>query len=64
MCAVLNNAQNQKLHEVLTHCLYDVTITTNNECTSNVENDNSTLLENFLAAKHVEGFSERSINYF
>ena len=64
MCASLNNAQNQKLHEVLTYCLYDVTITTNNECTSNVENDNSTLLENFLAAKHVEGCSERSIKYY
>ena len=64
MCASLNNAQNQKLHEVLTYCLYDVCITTNNECTSNVENDNSTLLENFLAAKHVEGCSERSIKYY
>jgi len=64
MCASLNNAQNQKLHEVLTYCLYDVSITTNNECTSNVENDNSTLLENFLAAKHVEGCSERSIKYY
>ena len=64
MCASLNNAQNQKLHEVLTYCLYDVTITTNNECTSNVKNDNSTLLENFLAAKHVEGCSERSIKYY
>ena len=37
MCASLNNAQNQKLHEVLTYCLYDVTITTNNECTRNVK---------------------------
>lgn len=64
MCASLNNAQNQKLHEVLTYCLYDVCITTNNECTSNVENDNSTLLENFLAAKHIEGCSERSIKYY
>lgn len=64
MCASLNNAQNQKLHEVLTYCLYDVCITTNNECTSNVENDNSALLENFLAAKHVEGCSERSIKYY
>ena len=64
MRAVLNNAQNQKLHEVLTYCLYDVSITTNNECTSNVENDNSTLLEIFLAAKHVEGCSERSIKYY
>lgn len=64
MCASLNNAQNQKLHEVLTYCLYDVSITTNNECTGNVENDNSTLLENFLAAKHIEGCSERSIKYY
>ena len=64
MCAALNNAQNQKLHEVLTHCFYEVTITQNKNYNNTVENDNSTLLENFLAAKHVEGCSERSIKYY
>lgn len=64
MCASLNNAQNKKLHEVLTHCLHEVTITQTQNCNSTIEDDNSTLLENFLAAKHVEGCSERSIKYY
>ena len=64
MCASLNNAQNQRLHEVLTSCFYEVTITQNKNCNNTVENDNSILLENFLAAKHVEGCSDRSIKYY
>jgi len=64
MCASLNNAQNQRLHEVLTHCFYEVSITPNKDYNRKVENDNSTLLDNFLAAKHIEGCSERSIKYY
>lgn len=64
MCAVLNNAQNQKLHEVLTHCLYDVMVTAIKDIDDEHGKDNKILLENFLAAKHVEGCSERSIKYY
>ena len=63
MCAVLNNAQNQKLHEVLTHCLYEVTVSSGVTDNNQSAKDNSSLLEIFLAAKHVEGCSERSIKY-
>lgn len=64
MCAVLNNAQNQKLHEVLTHCLYEVTVSSGVTDNNQYAKDNSSLLETFLAAKHVEGCSERSIKYY
>ena len=64
MCAVLNNAQNQKLHEVLTHCLYEITVSVDNSTNFHNEKDNSSLLESFLAAKHVEGCSDRSIKYY
>ena len=64
MCAVLNNAQNQKLHEVLTHCLYEVTVSASLTDNNQSAKDNSILLEKFLAAKHVEGCSERSIKYY
>ncbi len=64
MCSVLNNAQNQKLHEVLIHCFYEVTVSSGITNNNQSVKDNSSLLENFLAAKHVEGCSERSINYY
>ena len=64
MCSVLNNAQNQKLHEVLIHCFYEVTVSSDITNNNQSVKDNSSLLENFLAAKHVEGCSERSINYY
>lgn len=64
MCASLNNAQNQKLHEVLTHCLYEVTVSSGVTDNNQSAKDNSSLLEIFLAAKHVEGCSERSIKYY
>ena len=35
MCASLNNAQNQRLHEVLTHCFYEVSITPNKDYNRN-----------------------------
>lgn len=64
MCAVLNNAQNKKLHEVLTHCLFEVTILEKKQNYNIEKIQNEQLLENFLAAKHVEGCSERSIKYY
>ena len=64
MCSVLNNAQNQKLHEVLIHCFYEVTVSSGITNNNQSVKDNSSLLENFLAAKHVEGCSERSIKYY
>ena len=65
MSAVLNNAQNEKLHKVLEHELYAVEIIpkqTESGLTQSKSNEN--LLTDFLAAKQVEGCSVRSIGYY
>ena len=65
MSAVLNNAQNEKLHEVLEHELYAVEITTKQtESGLTQSKSNEELLSDFLAAKQVEGCSARSIGYY
>lgn len=64
MAGVLNNAQRQKLKEVLEHCFFYVdVISLENQSLSQTKN-NQTLKEEFLSAKQVEGCSERSINYY
>lgn len=64
MAGVLNNAQRQKLKEVLEHCFFYVDVVSlENQSLSQTKN-NQTLKEEFLAAKQVEGCSERSINYY
>ena len=65
MAVVLNNAQNEKLHEVLEHELYAVEIIIKQQDTGlSQAKTNEELLVDFLAAKHVEGCSERSISYY
>ena len=65
MAAVLNNAQNEKLHEVLEHELYAVEITPKQtESALTQSKSNEELLADFLAAKQVEGCSARSIGYY
>ncbi|MBQ7820304.1 MAG: tyrosine-type recombinase/integrase [Bacteroidales bacterium] len=61
MLPFLNNAQTEKLQEVLQHTLfdYDVVQTDNKE---RVEEQN--LVELFLAAKRIEGCSEKSLKYY
>lgn len=64
MAGVLNNAQRQKLKEVLEHCFFYVDVVSlENQILSQTKN-NQTLKEEFLSAKQVEGCSERSINYY
>ena len=64
MVGVLNNAQRQKLKEVLEHCFFYVDVVSlENQSLSQTKN-NQTLKEEFLSAKQVEGCSERSINYY
>ena len=64
MAGVLNNAQRQKLKEVLEHCFFYVDVVSlENQSLSQTKN-NQTLKEEFLSAKQVEGCSERSINYY
>ena len=61
MLPYLNNAQAEKLQEVLAHALfgYEVAKTDKDE---NVSEQN--LVELFLAAKRIEGCSEKSLKYY
>ena len=58
----LDNAQYQKLHNVLTECLGCIEIFTEHEKID--EDDNMKLLGLFLSAKRVEGCSEKSLKYY
>jgi site-specific recombinase XerD len=66
MVAALDNAQMERLHKVLTHCLYTVTVTENADGHQPEENEvtNSEMLETFIASKRVEGCSEKSLKYY
>jgi len=61
MLPYLDNAQTEKLHKVLQHILFDYNVTkSENEDNSSEQN----FLELFLAAKRIEGCSEKSLNYY
>lgn len=64
MSGVLNNAQRQKLKEVLELCFFYVDVVSLENQTLSQTKNNQTLKEEFLSAKQVEGCSERSINYY
>ena len=64
MSGVLNNAQRQKLKEVLEHCFFYVDVVSLENQTLSQTKNNQTLKEEFLPAKQVEGCSARSINYY
>ena len=61
MAGVLNNAQRQKLDEVLEHCFFYVEVVSLDQKSLPQTKDNSTLKDEFLSAKQVEGCSLRSI---
>ena len=64
MSCVLDNAQRQKLRDVLEHCFFYVDVVCLDKFTSNQRKDNQTLKTEFLSAKQVEGCSSRSISYY
>lgn len=64
MSGVLNNAQRQKLSEVLEHCFFNVGIVALGNENLIQGKSNLTLKEEFLSAKQAEGCSERSVNYY
>ena len=64
MAGILNNAQRQKLSEVLEHCFFNVDVVVLNNENFIQSKSNQTLKEEFLSAKQVEGCSERSVNYY
>ena len=61
MLPYLNNAQTEKLQEVLLHALWDYDISLSGGKAEEQEQD---LLALFLAAKRIEGCSEKSLKYY
>ena len=61
MLGYINNAQLQKLQQILEHALFDKEIV---ESYSAQEDTSEDLLENFLSAKRIEGCSEKSLVYY
>ena len=61
MLPFLNNAQMERLQEVLQHTLFNYKVVENN---SNKELSELNLVELFLAAKRIEGCSEKSLKYY
>lgn len=64
MSGVLNNAQRQKLSQVLEHCFFNVDVVALGNENLIQSKSNQTLKEEFLSAKQVEGCSERSVGYY
>ena len=64
MAGILNNAQRQKLYEVLEHCFFYVDVVSLKNISFAQTKNNKILKEAFLSAKQVEGCSLRSIKYY
>ncbi|MEE1211948.1 MAG: site-specific tyrosine recombinase/integron integrase [Treponema sp.] len=64
MSGVLNNAQRQKLSEVLEHCFFYVDVVALGNENLIQSKSNQALKDEFLSAKQVEGCSERSVSYY
>ena len=65
MVSVLDNAQMEQLRKVLHHCFYSVAVEKNPENSRHItEQTNEAMLESFLAAKRVEGCSQKSLKYY
>lgn len=61
MLPFLNNAQSEKLQEVLQHTLFNYEVSERINKENNTEQD---LVELFLSAKRIEGCSEKSLKYY
>lgn len=61
MLPFLNNGQMERLQEVLQHTLFNYKVVENN---NNKELSELNLVELFLAAKRIEGCSEKSLKYY
>ena len=61
MLPYLNNAQMEKLQEVLVYTLFKYEVT---ECEKEKELSEQNLVELFLGAKRIEGCSEKSLKYY
>ena len=61
MLPYLNNAQSERLQEVLQHTLFDYDVT---KIERNKEISEQMLVESFLSAKRIEGCSEKTLKYY
>ena len=61
MLPYLNNAQTQRLQEVLQHTLFDYEV---KKTEKDKELSEQNLVELFLAAKRIEGCSEKTLKYY
>ena len=57
----LDNAQLQKLQEVLEHLLYNCEISGK---VTEAEDDSQKLIDSFVYAKRIEGCSEKTLKYY
>lgn len=58
----LDNAQLEELHKVLEQAFKGITISKSSE--DNEETSNEELLNDFIAAKKIEGCSDKSLKYY
>ena len=61
MLPYLNNAQTERLQEVLQHTLFDYEIT---KAEKDKKLSEQNLVESFLSAKRIEGCSEKTLKYY
>lgn len=61
MLPYLNNAQIERLQEVLQHTLFDYEVT---KTEKDKEISEQNLVESFLSAKRIEGCSEKTLKYY
>ncbi len=64
MAPILNLAQLEELRRVLTNSLHGVEITQKQAPSQEESKDNGGLLDVFIAAKRIEGCSEKSLKYY
>jgi site-specific recombinase XerD len=66
MMSFLDNAQMEKLDQVLKHSFFNLTIQGNNDNSFILDNqiDNKEMLNAFISAKRVEGCSDRTLKYY
>ena len=61
MLPFLNNEQLLKLQAVLQNCLFNVEVS---EINGYTDTSNENVMERFIAAKHIEGCSDKTISYY
>ena len=61
MLPYLNNAQAEKLQDVIHHILFNYEIVESNKC---IDHSEQNPLDMFLSAKRIEGCSEKSLKYY